>query len=1577
MEKKKKKKNISLKGYFKNSDGSGNDDHHYSINTIDQNYMNPEEKKSSKNLFSKSPIGLVAYYRCTEGKSKKLGDLSGCGRIAHIKNDGNSSDDSPWMFKIKNKEILNLDNLKKKHKKNYCLNVSGQSNWYIEIPSDNCLELLGGNYSTNEKSINIKKEICKDISNDINEGFTFEMWIGIKEKKIKKKKEKKSFCLIQKGIEYSEWGIYLIIDDEKCRFLIKYKNQNFEFDKFPIAHLKTIKFNNYYWSYISIVFNMGIDLIFVILSGDNSYFFNLYKNKYAIFYNNSLYPTNFFPDSKNIVPICIGKYNSHLNNLGDIIDKKNNKENYEICSFLVTEIRLFAVSRSADLVIEQYNQPLEFFSNISIKSETYDKSDNIDNDKILKSDSNNNSENGYYKFNSSDGSQYCYNDKHDNTKKKEKQTNTQQMNINGNKINKSQNNTHINDENIYKSGNSFFENYNKYNEESDNKTIEYKFSEFNNEIEEMKKKFSQFNDEIKGMDINNERFSFGSENNKGKKKKKSKKHESDNDSHYENCSSNSNRKFTKYSFENNSKFIKNEDSSSNDLDVSKKSQTFYDDNKKSKKEKRESRKEMKKNIHIDEVMSPYLNAENYIDLKNNNISFFNFSDEDIANKNDGNDNDNNNSDNNSEWKKNKESRNKLNLEKNRNHNVNDKDSKFEEKLQNKKSNSFHNVRKINKDDKINMDEIINEINKTFENKIFNVFVDKWAQNLGVSQNDRDKFLENLKKQRDFIDLEKKKKNFNNNEESKNSDMDRYEYDDIKRKYNELIEKKELEKKKKIQENLKEEIKKLREQSPAEKGLNEFIKKNKKMNEYYVKKYRILSQNSRKSNTPINDIQSNSEKSNNTNESNIDNSVNANLKRENSIDEFFNFENIKYMNKKSDNSFDSYEFTFSKRDFKDENFGEISEKCSGSKKNIHENIYEHVYDSTKLTSFEENALEHKENKKDLNKKADREINIGKKYYRYIWPLTHYEIYIIKNVHKYGINKELKQFKNNNYMENDKYKEDKRISRNSININYIKYKISMMKYLNNMSLKYILEKKYTKSLKACIKNKNYIHNFINSYCTIQNRVLKENYKIVNICLKVNYSKNITIDELKTIIKNNVINIIVCKIFILIYEYKRYKYIENSSRILVLLSVLCRILYISYELNNRSNNIDKLLKKVLKKFIIRLFLRGCLYYVEKICEYFFKLYPCDFIKFEKNDKKEEDEIDDPIQTNISQKKNSNNNIIHEIYQLSKNTFLKYAISYKSNKCSLINNHEMDFENSIKTFSPEWGYYIYSTSNFNIFSSSIKYNGFLKSSLDISILISNNKYESFLTNNPMCIRDVNELENSEFSKLNKIEDDEISKLNSDKIKEGKGKDTIDSIEDNDQKICLSEISNTIVPLDENAENKFKENGDILCKIDIKKNNNISLIDYLTNYEKKMKNYYIIDDTLKTIKFNRKQTNYNLENFFNNHNISSNINFTDKTYFQNFMKKVNYDAFLNTSKYSYKNKELFGICPHCKKQLRSFSNVCDSCHKRIFICYYFFVYCTYKYRCQLCDATYSEMCMKKFKMGFTCLYCGLFFVKK
>ncbi|KEG00333.1 hypothetical protein YYE_04844 [Plasmodium vinckei vinckei] len=1507
---KKKKKNSSLKGYFKKSDDSGNDDNHYSINTIDQNYVNLEEEKSYKNMFSKSPIGLVAYYRCTEGRHKTLRDSSGCDRIAHIKNDGKSSGDSPWMFKIKNKEILNLDNLRKKDKKNYCLNVSGKSNCYIEIPSDNCLELLGGNYSTNEHSIKIKQEICKNISNDINEGFTFEMWIGIEEKKIKKKKEKKSFCLIQKGVEYSEWGIYLIIDGEECNFLINYKNQNYEFDKFPIAHLKTIKFNNYYWSYVSIVFNIGIDLIFVVLSGEYSYFFDIYKNKYAIFYNNLLYPTNFYLDSKNVVPLCIGKYNSHLNNIGKI--NKNSKEDYEVCSFLVTEIRMFAVSRSADLAIEKYNQPLECFSSISLKSDIDDRSDNIDNDKMVISNNNSSDDNPYY-----------YNSKHGDTNKKEKKKKKEKTDIDGNKINKLKSNPYINDENIYKTRDPFFENDNESNEENDNKTIEYKCSEFNNEIEEMKKKFSQFNDEIKSMDINNERFSFGSEKDKEKKKKNKKKHESDNDSEYDKFSDDLNRKFTHFSFENNSKdFIKNEYSSSDDLNTSNKSQAYYDDSRKHKKEKRESKKEMKKNskkkresedkeksIYIDEVVPPYLNPENDINLKNNNISFFNFSDEDIFNKNDNNNN---------EGKEKKDGKNKMENDEDLFKHI-EKDNKSDERLGKKKSNSFHDITEVNKDEKINMVEIINEINKNFEDKLFDMFADKWVQNLGVSQNDRDKFIENLKKQRDFIDFEKRKKekkSFNNNEENKNGDMD--EYEDIKRKYNELIEKKELEKKKKIQENLKEEIKRTKEQTLAEKGLNEFIQKNKQMNEYYVKKYRISSPTSRKSDTSIDDSQSDSEKNNDTDESNIGNTMSENYKREDSLDESFSFENRDFVNKKSDNSFDRYEFR--KNKLKDDKVDKINKEDNDQKRR----------DSMDLVSFEQDMSEYeeKETKKKYANKTDNEINIGKKYYRYICPLTHYEIYIIKNFHKHGINKELKQFKNKDSIENGKYKEDKRITRNSININYIKYKISMMKYLNNMSLKYILEKKYTKGLKACIKNKNYIQNFTNSYCSIQNKIFKKNYHIVNICLNVNYSKNITIDELKIIIKNNVINIIVCKIFILISEYKRYKYIENSSRILVLLSVLCRILYISNELNNRSNNIDKLLKSVLKKFIIRLFLRGCLYYVEKICEYYFKLYPRDFIKYEEDDatdesKTDDDETDeDPIQTSKRKEKDNTNTIIYEIYKLSKNRFLKYAISYKSNKCSLINNHEMDFENSIKTFSPEWGYYIYSTSNFNIFSSSIKYNGFLKTALDISSLISSDKYESFLNNNPMCIRDINELEDEDISKLNQIENVDPNK-HSDETKEEKENELIDSDEKDNNKICLPDISDSIVPVPEHTEN-----DNILCKMDIKKNNNMSLIDYLTNYEKKMKNYYIIDDTLKTIKFNRKKTNYNLEKFFKNYNINSNINFTDKGYFQNFMKKVNHDAFLNTSKYSYKNKELFGNCPYCKKQLTSFSNICDLCHK-------------------------------------------------
>ncbi|GAB69864.1 hypothetical protein PCYB_006130, partial [Plasmodium cynomolgi strain B] len=173
MEKKKKKK-FSFQGYFKKSASSssneekGNQNDHVDGDHMDGDHMGSdrvdgdrvdgdhtierdesEVKLSShgRTQFCKNPLGLVAYYRCTEGKHATLEDSSGCHRPASIRNYREQGADSPWMFKLKNKQLVDLENKKgEKAKANYCLKLSGKSKCYLQVESDNCLELLGGNY---------------------------------------------------------------------------------------------------------------------------------------------------------------------------------------------------------------------------------------------------------------------------------------------------------------------------------------------------------------------------------------------------------------------------------------------------------------------------------------------------------------------------------------------------------------------------------------------------------------------------------------------------------------------------------------------------------------------------------------------------------------------------------------------------------------------------------------------------------------------------------------------------------------------------------------------------------------------------------------------------------------------------------------------------------------------------------------------------------------------------------------------------------------------------------------------------------------------------------------------------------------------------------------------------------------------------------------------------------------------------------------------------------------------------------------------------------------------------------------
>ncbi|CRH01037.1 conserved Plasmodium protein, unknown function [Plasmodium relictum] len=1619
MEKKKKKKNFTFQNYFKKSMNSTcNFSNNYNENIIHQNRPQIKETNKKKEYCIK-PLGLVVYYRCTEGSKDILNDASGCNRTATLKNYKESS--SVWFYKLKKNELLiNEDKWGKKIKENYCLKLGGKSNCYIEIKSDDCLELLGGSYSMNEKSIEIKKEIHKNLLNENNEGFTFEMWIGIKEEflnkhKFSNKDKKKHICLVQKG--ENEWNINLIIDKDKCYFLINFKQKKYQFDHFSFEYLRSIKLNNYYWSSISIVFNLTIDLIYVILSGNDTYFLNMCNNSYIIFYNSLLYPTNFFIDNNKKLSLYIGIKPSDGNKNGDeentfihndknkLISNKNKKYSKEFISFLITDIRLFATSRSAVIVIKEnkailtgdfdYEKNKEDIRNIKIKDKnelnnthTHKIEQLIDDSKNKKSSFNSfdsfnldNTKKEVYDYdilsNHSNDNNKKWNNKNEDEYKKEEKTN--QLN-NETKLNKNKWGKLIPE--INKKENNFF----KINEEE--KDIKDKFSEFNNEIEEIKKKFNQINDEIKekekGKDerimINNEEFfKFDSE----------KSNDSINDFSYNKLSSNQSYLSNESLYENkncNKINSKIEEKKSNEISFSlnsiskiNKKENLSEENynilqtdKNSNKEQRENKLNFFDEINEDKKNNE-LNANeeksfNYnfskSDEVNDKLLNFNFSNDNNNDKENGYEKDPCVFDQNNTF----ETR-KYSCDKNVSlfddiHKYNKKDAKLKKVI----SKDLKNENEINlkKESKEHYNEkyiniILNEFKDKLKNEFFDIYVDKIKKKLSNSNIKKEETLENIKYQ-----SQNESENENENENEKLT------INYIKSKYQELVKKKEFLEKKKSYDKKKEELKKFKEKSQIEKEMDDYIKEHQLMNEYYIKKYKYDSENSYRTNRKSDEYEEdmsmswNNEKiahlkndqsnfikknSNSMNSDKSDFSVykKYKLKNFNEIDLSSSENNCekkkKRKEKKKEKKWNKTDFMFNNCKkineetikYEESKSNEISilsdiknekkEEKKQKEKKVRDNIFSFSFENTKKKHIDEldnykrnlkngngidtslnNLMNSKNIEENIMKKEkdndntinQEDINIGKKYYKYICPLTPYELFIIKHFFKNGINLELKEFRNKSYLSSPMNTISKYISRNPNNVRYIKYKIFLMKSLLKISLKYIIEKKYTKALKGCIKNGEYIKNFIRSYCILKTRKIKNDHKYFEFYLNLE-NVHFTMNELKNILKSNVRNIIICKILILINEYKHYKYIENSSLILILYSILCRIIV------NK-----KLLNYVLKKFMLHLFIRGCLFYVQKICEFFFLIFP-----YEKN-----------------------NLIISELYELSKNSFLRYSTFYNGNKFALINDYHLNFENCIKEFSPEWGYYIYTTSNFNIFSSNIKFNGFLKKNLDFS-LISEEKYEFLLhTNSPIA----NNIKT--FSSI-----DKSSSNNNENNKNNNNR--------RDSSNILQNHSNL-------------DNIKTLLKVN-KYSQKTSLLNYLLNYEKKKRNYYIIDDSLKHIEFSRKKTNYNLEKKVQ----LENRNFSKDKQLDHLMDKVTHDDYLDLSKYSYKNIYLLGNCPYCNNVFNFFTRSCNICQRFVHICYYFFIYCTYKYHCKLCDATYSEKCLEKFKNGFNCFYCGLFFISK
>ncbi|CAG9478086.1 unnamed protein product [Plasmodium vivax] len=1586
MEKKKKKKNFSFQGYFKKSAPStskeekGNqDDDVGGDHMIERDDSEGEFSSHVRTQFCKKPLGLVAYYRCTEGKHATLGDSSGCHRAASIRNYREQGADSPWMFKLKNKQLVELENERgERAKANFCLRLSGKSKCYVRVEPDHCLELLGGNYCTDERAIKIKNEIAKRLGgqnggkdggeSENAEGFTFEMWIGIKEDKFafeeerkkkqkkkgerKKKRKKKYICLMQKGKEETyQWSVLLVIDTDECHFLIDFKNEKFQFDSFPLEHLKTKKIDGYYWSHVSITFNLTIDLIYIILTGEGSYFMQTCKNLYAIFYSSVFYPTNFFTDSAMALPLYLGAKPHTLFDDSDGSDamegednplaKEMNKEkrrsskvgrshkgSSDFVSFLVTEIRLFALSRSADLVVKESKAVLDCA--------------------WLEGPPNGGDPNSMRKHSR------------------------------GGKLS---------------------------SDEGDD--IKNRCSELNNELEMMKERFHRFSGEVNGGSAaappaQEDFFKFDSE-------------EEQDDSAKDAFFSKPGRKASPYG-------------------SAPPSEDFFGKGRSDvKREKADQppvkKSHVKKHSHAEKShweRPPQLNAKR----KDESAFYFNFSDEGgeasqedhagaakkpswegEAQK--------------PSWEEGHAERSpyeaddagKLPLSVDRKHSSEGEKSPMKKYLskivEGAKEDDPDAASDLNRAD-VNL--LLNELKEKFESEFVNIMIDRLGSKFHLKRKDKQKIVSTLRS-------------------SGMGEKDHAEAGDIRERYLSLVKTKEERQKSKMHEEIKEELKKVKEKSTAERNLSSYIKDNQLLNEHYIKKYscageEVSDQESEEGppqgawpyggelpgadeqeGAPLSDCSSVRQSSRSSDGShsivnlqyqdgsnifagggNLGSGEELPAQMDPSRDAFSRAgERAEHEEKKSDVS----DFTFMKRSSSgrkgrsdhgspdDRKWRSGREgRRSGDGRDGGPTLQGDDRPSPEsalrvLPSNETDLLpeeghhrksvsallpsEEQPNRRDRHNQINEAIKTGKLYYHFICPLTPYELFLLRRFHKKGISEELKEFRNKKYLSCEKlFMSTGGICRTPLNVAYIRYKIAMMKSMLRSSRRCIQEKKFKKGLKICIKNGEYIKNFVSSYCVLRRRALSGDsspsfppsppssarfpeeqqqqrqqrqeppYQYADFCLNVDHAY-ITMDELKNILKTNVRNVIICKVFILMKEYKRYKYIENSSLILVLQSVLCRVVT-SYTL----------LRKILKKFILLLFLRGCLSCVESLCTFLFLMYP----------------------------KERTHPLFAKVFSLCRNSFLAYSSCYKSNKYAMINNYHFNFEQCVEFFSPEWGYYIYTTSNFNIFSSSVKFNGFLKRAVDFAT----RRGEGQLERQAIC--DVGSSADSP--------DDSPADIPADipeGITEGIPADIPEGIPEGGP-ACgdPTQLPEDAPPSEPTKESKLATvdactDLDRSNKKEPKRND---LYIYLTNYEKKKRSYYIIDDNMRRIEFSRKETNHNLETFLQMGNpTETSTEQSKRDQLDRLMSKVNRDVYLNSSGSSCMNAAFFGHCPHCKHAFNSFSRSCKVCQRYVHVCYYLLIHCTYKYHCELCDATYSEKCLEKFSKGFTCFYCGLFFIRK
>lgn len=512
-------------------------------------------------------------------------------------------------------------------------------------------------------------------------------------------------------------------------------------------------------------------------------------------------------------------------------------------------------------------------------------------------------------------------------------------------------------------------------------------------------------------------------------------------------------------------------------------------------------------------------------------------------------------------------------------------------------------------------------------------------------------------------------------------------------------------------------------------------------------------------------------------------------------------------------------------------------------------------------------------------------------QFIYPLTCDEISMICEFHTKGVQLNIEPLKEP-YQSSEQYNNmhiPSSFGKIPISREHMEETLSILTCLFENNNNFCIQNKWSDSLRISIIIKDLLksivqtHGFLSKISNANGSKYELNF--------IMDGKLRRVEKIEKMFSCNSKNLLICNIMISIQNHLHQKYMQNSSLILIMQVIVCRIVENTY-----------IQSYLLLVSALSFFARGCMVITKQICEFY-----------------------------LSQIPDAKKNIyILWLNTLSKDKKVRTRAAQLFYLCHLIQIDNYSLLRCILQFGPEWGWFLFKNSTRGNTEDPDIMNGFLGTLENI-----HSYYNEEVLND--ALSGLKKLNRSSIGQPLEPPKDNTD-ANEPNTNSSEGMISRESLNIENQKVNESEVLYAMFNVPPTSQTFYLMTPHKETKIYI---NRVSFTESLAREAKS-----------QLIK-----------------KLSENL--------QNALVKLKNGTPVCISSSPFDNIHLLGKCPYCKQPFTTFEKECTSCKKSIDICYETLVYCTDKYKCPVCSATYSKQSMDKSPGGFTCIYCGLFFWDK